>query len=579
MAKNSQKNRRDFLKATGTVVGVTSIAGCNSLGNGNDGSDSQGKEITGSGSNNKGTSRPTYELQSSNLEYDLTDFDASEANQHDKSYVEENYSSKLEVVAFKNSKEVDLEIQSHVHLEDEDAEEVATTDDGSVPEYAVRDGQELIVRAEIDGEIIEDTVSVNKNLPHDYDVILNIGEEVSLEEFMDSLDDVTLVEGGDHGGEVYLETQQGTQVEVTEYGTVPRDKIEEIEEGQELKLGTETGGELTDSATVVALNKTPRGVFIIDARLIENGETVLHHWDTPYRFDAEVGDPGRVTADNTYEVSRDQFHQLRAKRRDELEADEIIAESDLDTLEGAIDTISEERDFDQTQKIESYFRLLNVAMRGRSERYEGSGANPTAANVEKAMLDFSPYEPVYVGDLINPPEPVVLTSGDGGGVTVHSQLAYVDGDWYHVGRDNINATHIDDIEDLGMVEQTDDLDFPNASASELGVSVLGEFERGDTGIKDPDKAGGYVEAAVKAPVTSGVMRSKVDYSLIDALGGELNLSEDLSWSLLRSIRENSQWTETMAPIELAAAIQIDTEEAEVVGVEDDGSGNPQIKFH
>lgn len=95
-------------------------------------------------------------------------------------------------------------------------------------------------------------------------------------------------------------------------------------------------------------------------------------------------------------MPRGEFHRLRAERRDELAADEITAEPDLDTLERAIETISEERDFDQTQKIESYFRLRNLVMRGWTERYEGSGANPTAANVEKAMLDFSPHEPVYV---------------------------------------------------------------------------------------------------------------------------------------------------------------------------------------
>jgi len=563
MAKNSQKTRRDFLKTTGTVVGVTSIVGCNSIGN--DGSDSQGKETTGSGSNNTGTSRPTYELQSSNLEYDLTDFAASEANQHDKSYVEENYSSKLEVVAFKNGTEVDLEIQSLVHLEDEEAEEVATTDDGSVPEYAVRDGQELIVRAEIDGEIIEDTVSVNKVLPHDYDVILNIGEEVSLEEFVDSLGDVILVEGGDHGGEVYLETQQGTQVEVTEYGTVPGDKIEEIEEGQELKLGTETGGELTDSATVVALNKTPRGAFIIDTRLIENGETVLHHWDTPYRFDAEIGDPERVTEDNTYEVTRERFLQQRSETRNELAADEIITDSDLELIRESNEYLEEERELDEETLIERRFNIVSAAMRGLGD-YEGSSANPDSINVEKAMLDNFDYRPVFVGGFLNPQEPNVPSSGDGAGFDVDSQVAYVEGDWYHVGESNINSRHIREIDEIGMVEEG--TNFENTSASELAVSVLGEFERGNTdlldGSQDPEE---YVETAVTSPVT------------LNSNFAEVEVSGDISWQLLDSIRENSEWTETMAPIELAAAIQIDTEEAEVVGVEDDGSGNPQIKFH
>ncbi len=130
-----------------------------------------------------------------------------------------------------------------------------------------------------------------------------------------------------------------------------------------------------------------------------------------------------------------------------------------------------------------------------------------------------------------------------------------------------------------MVEQTDDLDFPNTSASELGVSVLEESERGDTEMEDPDEAGRYVEAAVETPVTSGVMRPKADYSPIDALGEELNLSEDLSWSLLRSIRENSEWTETMAPRELAAAVQTDNGDAELVEVEADDSGNTRIRLH
>lgn len=556
MAKNSQNTRRDFLKTTGTMVGVTSIAGCNSLGNGNDRSDSQGKETNRSGSNNTdiGTSTPTYELQSSDLKYDLTDLAASEANQHDKLYLEENYSSKLEVVAFKNGKEVDLEIQSQVHLEDEDAEKVAITDDGSVPEYAVRDGQELIVRTKIDGEIIEDTISVNKILPHDYDVILNIGEEVSLEEFMDSLDDVTLVEGGNHGRKVYLETQQGTQVEVTEYGTVPRDKIGEIEEGQELKLGTETGGELTDSATVVALNKTPRGAFIIDARLIDDGETVLHHWDTPYRFDAEIGDPETVTDDNTYEVTRERFLNQRAETRDEIAGDQLITEEDLATWRDYFG--DEEDEFSRTEKVEAYLGGLNLAMEGGGP-YEGSGANDNSVNLEEAMFEHSPYESVFIGGFTNPKEPDVPSAGDGDGFEVDSKLAFVDGDWYQ-GTDDFGFQHISKVNENPMAQENSGI---------TAVSVLAEFDRGNTELLDYNDADEIVESTVTSPVTlNGNMT-------------ELELSDDISWNALNQIRENSGWTETMAPIELATAIQIDTEGGKLVGVENDGSGNPQIKFH
>jgi hypothetical protein len=162
-------------------------------------------------------------------------------------------------------------------------------------------------------------------------------------------------------------------------------------------------------------------------------------------------------------------------------------------------------------------------------------------NMEKAMLDNFDYRPVFVGGFLNPQEPNVPDSGDGAGVDVDSQVAYVEGDWYHVGQDNGNSRHISEIEEIGMVEQGDN--FENTSASELGVSVLGEFERGNTdlldGFQDPEE---YVETAVTSPVTlNGNMT-------------ELELSDDISWQILNSIRENSEWTETMASLELATAI-------------------------
>jgi len=559
MPKISRDTRREFLKTTVTVTGAVFITGCNTLANEDSGDNSGGTDTGEIESENTSTETadPSYELQVSNLEYDLTGLDTSEANQHDKAYIKKNYSAELEVAVLKNGEETDVNQLSEVRLECKRGEEVATTEDGYVPEYAVRDGQELVVKTEVDGEILEDTVRVSKALPYNYNLILETGngEEARLQAIMK-----------EELWEVYLETQEGEQVKITEYGTVPRDTVEE---GQELILRAEANGEILWKfpVTVAALNKNSPGDFIIDARLVDNGETVLHNWSTPYRFDAEIGDEERVTEDNTYEVNRQAFLDQRAEKRDELASDEILTDHDLELIRESDEFLKEEKNLDEETLMERRFNGLNAAMRGLGD-YEGSDANPNATNIEKAMLDNFDYSPVFIGGFSNPKEPNIPSAGDGDGFSVDSQVAYVDGDWFHVGKDYINARHISEIEEIDMAQE---------QAAQLAVSVLAEFEEGSTGIYSPGRSDEIVETAVTSPVT--LTRTGANYTIHQEIGGEINLSDDLAWNTLESIRENEAWTETMAPIELAAAIGNDSEDDVFVDLDSDDSGSIQIKLH
>lgn len=430
-------DRRDFLKATATA-GTAALAGCQT--NTDEDEDTTTEETT-----DTSTPEPSYSIQASPLQYDLTTLATSEADQHDQAYVQDNYSAELGVTVLENGEEADLEELGEVHLEDEEGERLETTEEGYVPEYAVEDGQELTVKAEVDGETKEDTVTVNKELP---------------------------------------------------------------------------------------------GEFYADARISEDGETLYDtDWTTPYSFDNHI-------------VDRQAFLDQREERREEHADDQLITDSDLSILEEAIEKKRDE--WSRTEIIGGYLGGLGLAMEGGGP-YEGSGADNNAVNVEQAMREHTDYRPIYIGGFTNPQEPDVPSAGDGDGFPVRSKLAFIERDWYQ--NDPSGSTHIEDIEETPMVRD---------NPSQLAVSVLGEFERGDTDIENPGEAEEYIEAAVTSPVTlNGNMT-------------ELELSDDISWEILNSIRENTDWTETMAPLELATAIgsEIDGK----VEVEGETPGSSRIKL-
>jgi hypothetical protein len=558
MTDDGGTTRRGFLRATGAAAGVTAVAGCNAVVDGGDGGEPGGTDTGGDEPSDTATetdtdtdtATPSYELHAADLEYDLTGFAVAEANRHDRAHVEANYSSELELTVFEGGERADVDPPSDVRVLDREGGDVATTEGGAIPEYAVRDGQELTVRAELEGQTLEDTATVSKSLPRDYDVTLEYGagEEAPLGEFVDEL------------GEVYLETPEGDVVEASRYGTVPGGTIEE---GQELVLRRAPDGEAIDTLTVVSVDEHRPADFIVDARLVADGETVLHHWSTPYRFDAEIGDPDRVAEDNTYEVTREASHRQRARRREELAAEQVITDSDLETIAENVDTLEEERDFGERRLIRTYFRSFNLAMKGEAG-FEGSDASPNAVNMEAAMVEHSPFAPAYHGGFVNPAEPEVPTSGDGDGFAVTTQLAYVAGDFYQVGQYNTNAHHIENADEARIAKDVEN----TSGASFLAVSVLGEFEEGDTDLlafRDPDR---LVRRAVTSPVTLG-----------HTLGGDIDMSDEISWETLRSIRRNRDWTEVMAPIELAVAVQTDNEDADIVEIAGTDPGDTRIRLH
>jgi hypothetical protein len=421
-------NRRNFMKTAGTA-GIAGLAGCNTLSG--EGSDGDEETDTSTDTATDTPQDPTYDIRVSALEYDLTDLATSETNQHDQAYVEDNYSAELGITVLNNGEEAGLEELGEVHLEDEEGERVETTEDGYVPEYAVKDGQDLTVRAEVDGEIKEQTVTVSKELPSE---------------------------------------------------------------------------------------------FYADARIQEDGEVLYDtDWSTPYSFDNHV-------------VDRQAFLEQRAERRDELADDEIISESDLELYRQVVEDAKGEVDEDTL--MEGRLWNMSMAMRGGAD-YEGSDASPNGFNMEKGMLEYTDFEPVYIGDFTNPAEPDVPGAGDGDGMPVNTQLAWVDGDWYEVGRTNLRATHIDDIDESPLVG--------TEGALYGGVSVLAEFERGNTELLSYDGADEIVEEAVTSPVTlNGNMT-------------EIELSDDISWNALNAIRDNSEWKDVMVPMELATAVGTDVD--------------------
>lgn len=135
-----------------------------------------------------------------------------------------------------------------------------------------------MVKTEIDGGTPEGTVVVDRALPSIYDVTLDCGaeENAGVQEFVDEL------------GEVHLETREGDQIQATEYGTVSGDTLEV---GQELVLKGDADGEAVDTVTVAAVDRPLPGEFIVDARLVDDGETVLDDCDTPYRIRRRGGRP------------------------------------------------------------------------------------------------------------------------------------------------------------------------------------------------------------------------------------------------------------------------------------------------
>jgi hypothetical protein len=423
-------NRRDFMKAAGTA-GIAGLAGCNSLGEEN--TDTDDRETDTSTDTATDTPQdPTYDIRVSALEYDLTNLATSETNQHDQAYVEDNYSAELGVTVLENGEETGLEELGDVHLENEEGEEVETTEEGYVPEYAVSDGEELTVRAEIDGETKEETVTVSKELPSE---------------------------------------------------------------------------------------------FYADAKIQEDGEVLYDtDWSTPYSFDNHI-------------VDRQAFLDQRAERRNELADDQIFTESDLEQFKEGNQEYRNEGHGEE-ELIEYILRGIGVSITGSGERWEGSEAKMNSFNVEKALEEHTDFDPNYVGSFWNPREPDVPTSADSDGLRVKSQIAHVGDDWFHNGEDNVlTSAHISEVDEIEMAKDVED-----EPAQYLAVSVLGEFERGNTDIDNPDDASYFVQEAVTSPVT-----------LNDDLA-ELELSEDISWNALNQIRENTEWEDVMIPMELATAL-------------------------
>lgn len=168
-------NRRAFLSrfGTGTVVG---LSGCSALQSSeeNDSSKLDTKEPTESPS---ATPEPIYQLQASELQYDLTGLQTSVLDRHDRAYVKKNHAASPEITLLKNDEQASLERLSDLSLETEDGTQIELTETGHVPEYAVEDGQELAVRAEVNGEFIHDNIPVQKELPESFLVDAEIVEE------------------------------------------------------------------------------------------------------------------------------------------------------------------------------------------------------------------------------------------------------------------------------------------------------------------------------------------------------------------------------------------------------------------
>ena len=418
-------NRRSFLKTTGAIAGAAGLAGCNSL----NGDNSDGSE-TDTATDTDTSHDPTYDLRTSALEYDLTDIATEETNTHDQAYVQENYSTQLGITVLENGEQVSLEELTNVHLEDEEGEQVETTEEGYVPEYAVEDGQELTVTAEVNGETLQDTITVTKELPSE---------------------------------------------------------------------------------------------FYADARIQEDGEVLYNtDWSTPYSFDNHI-------------VNRQAFLDKRAQRRDELTADEVMTETDIEKFQEGNQEYKSEAS--REEFIEYVLRGINAGIRGLGE-FEGSNASPNSFNVEKALQEYTDFDPKYVGSFVNPRELDVEESTDGDGIRVNSQVAYVDGDWFHNGEEYVGASHISDIDEIEMAKD------PGQTASKhWAVSVLAEMEEGE----DSRNFEEFVKDAVTSPVT---LNENIT---------ELDMSDSVAWDTLEQIRDNSEWDSTMAPIELATAIGSDSE--------------------
>jgi hypothetical protein len=171
MSRENLKNRRGFLKAFG-AASTAAVAGCPSR----TGGDTRNQEDSGS---TRTTERPetNYQLQVSDLEYDLTDLPTSELDQHTRAHVDQNYSEDHGITVLENGEEVNPSQLGRLRLENEEGEPVETTEEGHVPEYAVSDGESLTVRLRVTGETLHDILTVNKDLPDNFLVDAEIVED------------------------------------------------------------------------------------------------------------------------------------------------------------------------------------------------------------------------------------------------------------------------------------------------------------------------------------------------------------------------------------------------------------------
>jgi hypothetical protein len=470
MAENSSKTRRNFLKTVG-AAGVAGLAGCNGLGgngseradNGsatedpgppnptdtqnttendtqgyteNDTQDYTENDSQGSTENDTqdspeedtGEPDPSYSIQGSPLQYDLTDLATSETYSHDEAYIRDNYSAELGVTVLEDGEEVSLEELGDVHLENEEGEQVEITDQGYVPEYEVEDGEEITVKATVGNQNLQATASVDKNTPEEFGL------------------DADLVDSG----EVIFSTEYSTPYKFDSF-TVDRQEVRD----RRIEGTRET---------------TPASYLNIDEQEFEENWERIKNWDKP-------------------EWKKKLFLLTQARAR-------VV---------------------DAEAEAQSPFNSLDLGM---------------ASELAIRDADFVEYDDVFIGDVTNtPPEEDAPT--------YDTLVAFVDGDWYHLGTDYAEAYHIDTItEDPSEIRSMNSV----GAHSEFGSTLAGEANNDFNPL-------------------SAFSNRGIDTGWVD--------EEQAEWKL-NEIQDNSAWDEFMHFEEMQAGL--DEEFVDQKDVIAEGSG-------
>lgn len=111
---------------------------------------------------------PDYSLQASTLQYDLTGGSISVYGLHDKAFVDENHSANPELVLLEDGEQTDLAKLTNVRFRDESSNDVAMTDQGHIPVYAVADGERITITGQVNGQDVIERITVEKTLPEEY---------------------------------------------------------------------------------------------------------------------------------------------------------------------------------------------------------------------------------------------------------------------------------------------------------------------------------------------------------------------------------------------------------------------------